>query len=198
MRIYVRKLSKSGLIIYKETALQSVISDFVSILVILVLIGADIAFSILVAHSFVIDILISAMVLMYLVGNANSKKEKVETKEDVIKGLDELFEACKLTNEDIVRVLERAKEIHIRKHYEGFQYHNGLCFNLESALLEKTDVEDVCPDNIADYIPMFNKTFLECEEVKDEDFNGYWWRYDDIESRLAALDKLINYYKNAK
>ncbi|MDR2858940.1 MAG: hypothetical protein LBV64_00910 [Mediterranea sp.] len=92
-----------------------------------------------------------------------------------------------LTNEEIVRVLERAKDIHAEK--EGRSFYNGLCFNLEDALNEETGEEDVCPDNIADYIPMFNKAFLGCEHVKDEDFNGYWWKYDDHEVRYAALWK---------
>ncbi|KAA6348678.1 hypothetical protein EZS27_003911 [termite gut metagenome] len=92
MRVYIKKVSKTGILIYKETTLQSVISDLISILVILVLIGADIAFSILVSPSFVLDILASSIFLIYLVGHANNRKEEIKTKEEFKKMFEKLFE----------------------------------------------------------------------------------------------------------
>ena len=86
MKLYIRKISKDAIIVYKETTLQSVISDLISALVMLVLIGSDALFSIYIGRSFIIDLMIVVLFLVYIFQFAKSKKVKT-TKEELIKML---------------------------------------------------------------------------------------------------------------
>lgn len=89
MRIYIKKLDK-GLVIYKETLLQSLISDFVSMLVMAFLIGLDVLFSIYITHSFVIDTVVVAVIILYFIGITKSKEE-IKTKDELIDLVNEII-----------------------------------------------------------------------------------------------------------
>jgi hypothetical protein len=91
MRIYIKKNTKKTLTIYKETLFQCIISDILSALVMTLLIGLDITFSIYVTHSFILDVVIIVLFIAYVVGITN-KKYEVKTKEELQKVIDEIFE----------------------------------------------------------------------------------------------------------
>ena len=81
MRTYVQKTTKDSFIVYKETTTQSIMSDFMTLLVVLGIIGADITFSLLIQHSYVIDIL--AIILTWVYLSHESSKREVKTKEEL-------------------------------------------------------------------------------------------------------------------
>jgi len=80
MRLYCKK-SGDSITFYKETLFMSIISDLFSILVILVLIGADVAFSLLVTHSFVIDLLAVVFILVYFFTDSRKVTKRTGTEE---------------------------------------------------------------------------------------------------------------------
>ena len=76
--------------IYKESLTQSIISDIITAFVMILLIGADIAFALLVTHSFVIDIVTVSLFLIYIFGMGKSKYE-MHSKAELTKIIDEIF-----------------------------------------------------------------------------------------------------------
>lgn len=84
MRIYIKKIGKDTIVVYKETLLQSLLSDFVTLLVMGLLLGSDILFSIYIGRSFIIDLMVSVLFIAYIFGNIKEKKVKT-TKEEIIK-----------------------------------------------------------------------------------------------------------------
>lgn len=83
MRIFIMK-KKDTIIIYKESLLASILSDMLSALVMCLLIGLDIVFSIYVTHSWVIDVTVVLLLFLYIMAVANKKthiKSKQEFKE---------------------------------------------------------------------------------------------------------------------
>jgi hypothetical protein len=95
-----------------------------------------------------------------------------------------------LTNEDIVRVLERAKAIYLFRLRE--EELPTLCW----CIIESFKLQNirVLYEEISQYIPMINPIFLKVKKISDD----YWWSPFNTEKRIKAFDKLINYYKNAK
>ena len=89
MRFYIKKLSNDILVVYKENTTQSILSDLLTIIVLIVAIGLDILFSILVEHSFVIDVLTVSFILLYFFGVGNKKKTGY-TKKEIIKEIENL------------------------------------------------------------------------------------------------------------
>ncbi len=89
MRFYIKKLSKGTIVVYRETTIQSILSDFITIIVLIVAIGLDILFSIYIAHSAVIDVLVVSMILLYMFGFAGKKKTEFK-KEEIIKEIENL------------------------------------------------------------------------------------------------------------
>jgi len=84
MRLYIKKVNEKTMVVYKETLLQSLISDFVTIIVMLLLIGSDALFSIYIGRSFVIDLMVAVLFIGYMFGYIKEKKVKT-TKEEIIK-----------------------------------------------------------------------------------------------------------------
>ena len=82
MRIYVKKVSDKSFMVLKESTFQSVISDAVTILVLIVAFACDIAFSLLVTHSFLFDLLVVGIIILYLAGTSKEKKTE-KTKEEI-------------------------------------------------------------------------------------------------------------------
>ena len=83
MRLYIKKVSDKTMVVYKETLLQSLISDFVTVIVMITLIGSDALFSIYIGRSFIIDLMIAVLFIAYIFGY---KEKKVKTtKEEIIK-----------------------------------------------------------------------------------------------------------------
>lgn len=89
MRYYIKKIGDESFIIAKETLWQSLLSDFVTAITMLLLIGLDALFSIYVGRSFIIDFLVAVLFVIYIVGMARSNKD-ISTKEDIHKFIDEL------------------------------------------------------------------------------------------------------------
>lgn len=76
--------------VYKETLIASLLSDVMTLIVLIAIIGSDIVFSLYVGHSFVIDIMAVVLFFCYL-NSGMKRKEKIETKEELEKTLNELF-----------------------------------------------------------------------------------------------------------
>ena len=84
MRIRISK-SKGGYTIRKETTTQSILSDVMTILVLIVAIGLDALFSIYITHLVVLDVVIVVSLLLW----AYSISDKREiTKEQLLKELE--------------------------------------------------------------------------------------------------------------
>lgn len=88
MRIYVKKI-KDGFILYDETTTQSVISDAMTMLVIIVLFAIYIIVSKIIGHSIVIDVITSALLLLYLF-TSFKRKEKILNKQQLHDLIDKL------------------------------------------------------------------------------------------------------------
>lgn len=88
MRIFIKK-TKESMVVYKESTLQSLLSDFVTAIVMILLIGLDILFSKIVGRSIVIDVLVCCLLIMYLF-TFGAKKEEVSSIDEVKKELDKL------------------------------------------------------------------------------------------------------------
>jgi len=89
MRIYIKKLGEKSFMVMKETTLQSVLSDSMTILVLISAFACDIAFSLLVTHSFLFDLLTFLMIAIYVFGVVENKKEEI-TKEELNKIIESL------------------------------------------------------------------------------------------------------------
>jgi hypothetical protein len=91
MKIYIRKISKNSIYLTKETSLQSVITDVFTMFTIAFIIGCDVVFSILVTHSFVIDILACVFIFLFFISKLSGKKREY-TKEEAEKIIKEILD----------------------------------------------------------------------------------------------------------
>ena len=66
MKIYVKKITSNSFQIIKETTTQSILTDLFTNLVLLVLVGADIAFSLMVGRSKLLDALVVILFIICL------------------------------------------------------------------------------------------------------------------------------------
>jgi hypothetical protein len=89
MRIYITKQTDKTFVVYKEKTWQSILSDIVSALVVIIMIGMDILFSKYVCHSWVIDIFVVTCICLYFFGIKNSKQE-IKDKQELINIINEL------------------------------------------------------------------------------------------------------------
>jgi len=89
MRIYIKKLSNESFMVLKETTFQSVLSDVLTILVLVVAFACDIAFSLLVTHSILFDLIVFAMIVLYMSTSLKNRKEEF-TKEELIEKINKL------------------------------------------------------------------------------------------------------------
>lgn len=92
----------------------------------------------------------------------------------------------KLSNKEIIYLLETAKNLYI-----NYKYPLGMCNAIANAYL-KIYNDSLDYDNIIRIIPKFNVEFL---NGVLHSF-GYWWYMYDTKSRIKAFDKLIKYYKH--
>ena len=83
MRIYIKK-TKDGINIYKETFLESIVSDFITSLVMILLMALDIIFSIYITHSIIIDAMV-VILLFFYISSWKGRKQKIKTKEELKK-----------------------------------------------------------------------------------------------------------------
>lgn len=89
---------------------------------------------------------------------------------------------------DILRKsLEKYKE-----EVENGKYY-GLCITIYEVLTNYLDVDSCYPSGciVHQYIPRFGMEFV-------SKWNTLWWDRFDTESRIAYLEKLIEFYKNDK
>lgn len=68
-------------------------------------------------------------------------------------------------------------------------YVTGLCYSFKHVISEYIDKDTV---NITDIIPEFNREFLNAKNLTDP----WWWITSDYQSRIKALNKLLEYYKS--
>ena len=71
---YITDMRHGSYIIHKETTIQSILSDLATALVLVVAIGLNILFSLLVAHSFIIDVITLVVIITYFYGASKGKK----------------------------------------------------------------------------------------------------------------------------
>lgn len=81
MKIYIKKTGKTSFIIYKETTTQSILSDLLTILVWIVLIGSDILFSIYFIRSAVFDCMIVILFGYYVFSAIGERKKQISDDE---------------------------------------------------------------------------------------------------------------------
>lgn len=99
-----------------------------------------------------------------------------------------------MENKQILKVLKYAKECV----EEG--KHAGLCSNLAIAFGVILNIEipkDRGGAEVADYIPEFKPETFEGVDINPSIFlyQRFWWPITDKESRILAMDKLIEIYK---
>jgi len=86
MKVRITKLKNGSFVFHKETTLQSVISDGMTLLVLLILIGVDILCCIYVQHLLIIDILVLAGIFLYL----DTSRDKSDiSKEEFLKEIND-------------------------------------------------------------------------------------------------------------
>ena len=92
MKLYIY-FRKTGIEILQETTTQSILSDLFTMLVFVVLIGADVLFSIYVTHSFLIDLVVMVLFVGYMYDYKSKKqiifKDKKELMEFINKSIQE-------------------------------------------------------------------------------------------------------------
>lgn len=91
MKIYITTYNRKSVIVRRETTLQSVMSDLFTMLVIVVLFACDIAFSLLVVHSVVFDMLACGMFFFYLYAGASKKRTAVVEREKIGEEVDRII-----------------------------------------------------------------------------------------------------------
>lgn len=103
----------------------------------------------------------------------------------------------KLSNNEIIEILKRAKSLYIKYVNDvNVKIPIGLCYCIREAYINKYNKE-LLYHNIKYIIPKFNRKFFKIEDkycYRKHDY-GYWWRISYTEPRIKALDKLIFYYK---
>lgn len=83
MKIYIYQ-RKSGIEIMQETTTQSILSDLFTILVFVVLIGADVLFSIYVARAWIIDVVVAVLFLVYMNNWTSKKRIEIKSKKQLM------------------------------------------------------------------------------------------------------------------
>lgn len=83
MKIYVKKYDENRFVVLKESTKESIVSDLFTILVLIILVGLDIVFSILVVHSYVLDVFVIFMIVWYFSSQSKGRKE-IYTKSELI------------------------------------------------------------------------------------------------------------------
>ncbi len=83
MKLYIY-FRKTGIEIIQETTVQSILSDLFTILVFVVLIGADVLFSIYVTHSFLIDCVIMVLFIGYMYDFKSKKLIRIKDKKELM------------------------------------------------------------------------------------------------------------------
>ena len=88
MKIYINKSGERFEII-KETTTQSILTDLATMLVVMFIFGIDFLFAYYIHHSWVLDIF-TVIMFIAIVSMKLKKKIKIETKEDLIKIINNL------------------------------------------------------------------------------------------------------------
>ena len=87
MKLYIY-FRKTGIEIIQETTTQSILSDLFTILVFVVLIGADVLFSIYVTHSFLIDLVVMVLFVGYMYDYKSKKQIIFKDKKELMEFID--------------------------------------------------------------------------------------------------------------
>ncbi len=87
MKIYIYQ-RKTGIEIIQETTTQSILSDLFTMLVFVVLIGADVLFSIYVARAWIIDVVVAVLFLVYMNDWKSKRQIEIKNKKQLLDILD--------------------------------------------------------------------------------------------------------------
>ena len=87
MKLYIY-FRKTGIEIQQETTMQSILSDLFTMLVFVVLIGADVLFSIYVTHSFLIDLVVMVLFVGYMYDYKSKKQIIFKDKKELMEFID--------------------------------------------------------------------------------------------------------------
>jgi len=87
MKLYIY-FRKTGIEILQETTMQSILSDLFTMLVFVVLIGADVLFSIYVTHSFLIDLVVMVLFVGYMYDYKSKKQIIFKDKKELMEFID--------------------------------------------------------------------------------------------------------------
>ena len=90
----------------------------------------------------------------------------------------------KLSNKEIVKILERAKNLYINFCHTS---KNGMCHYIMIAYYELYG-KHIMVYQTSMIIPKFKPIFCKGDKAM------YWWDLNDTESRINAFNKLIEYY----
>ena len=90
MKMYIKKYSKNKVIVYSETTNQSILSDLMTLFVVICLVGLDLLLSIYVNHSVVFDIMVVIIFFTYM-SSFRGTKQEIKTKDELENELKELF-----------------------------------------------------------------------------------------------------------
>lgn len=88
----------------------------------------------------------------------------------------------------VYELIDKARNFFITNDYKG------MCIAFEMALfLDYCIFDDETKTKIIENIEKFNSEWLVGKKIPKDEF---WWELDDIQSRINAFDKLLEYYKH--
>jgi len=90
MKIYIYQ-RKIGIEVVQETTAQSILSDLFTILVFVVLIGADVLFSIYVARAWIIDMVVAVLFIVYMKDWVSKKRIDIKSKKQLMGIMDKMI-----------------------------------------------------------------------------------------------------------
>ena len=89
MKVVIKKTTKGLYRVTKETTLESIITDAMTMLVIVVLVVGNIAISSRFGNSFILNLFTVLILTLWFIGGIGRAKSKDMTKEELIKELEE-------------------------------------------------------------------------------------------------------------
>ena len=90
MKIYL-KILKDGYIISKETTKESIITDGITACVMIILFGLDAVFSILISHSWLLDLFVIISFIAYLHSTIGPKIKNL-TREELLEEIKTMYD----------------------------------------------------------------------------------------------------------
>jgi membrane protein implicated in regulation of membrane protease activity len=93
MKLYIKKISKTSFVFYKESLITSILSDMITILAVLFAFAADYILTKLIGHSWLFDLIPFIMFMVYLSAISKKRMRQVHSKQQTENILTEILEA---------------------------------------------------------------------------------------------------------